>query len=206
MLELLARLPVMTWNDPDLERRKLSATEIPPNKYPFNQPYNGFEGLERRRLALFLRWCQLAGILSWPKSCDICASPKNVSFHSENYYNVLQAIPLCKLCHKILHMRFRSQNAWLDLSERYADGTRWHECVTTEQRIDIAIYLRNVHGQDAFVDPFHSPFYMIPEWVPAPTGSLPAAVPLFDVAGIRPAVQPAASRPIRKRTRHNAIN
>lgn len=166
---IIDALPENHFLDPPPDK-KLKAIRLRKWTWPLTKPYNGFTPQERVRNWQMSWWLQNMGVLAKPSKCSICRSPRNVAYHSENYYNIFKAPQLCKSCHPIIHRRFSKSSSWPHLVKKYGDGTKWFEKLT-RRPIDMAGYLRGIHGAQVR-DLLNSPLYTLPKWLPRPASEL----------------------------------
>lgn len=126
----------------------------PPVRYqtwntPLLKPYNGFDGLERRRAAQLIYWLNDAGCLVKPSRCQICGSLHRVQFHSECYYLAMRPTAVCARCHRALHLRPWQWEAWRAIVEANSKtGKEWF-VLAPRYGMDMAKHLRDQHGWEA---------------------------------------------------------
>jgi hypothetical protein len=119
------------------------------SSYPLLKPYNGFDGVERRRGGQLLQWLEDAGCLVKPAHCEICRRRERLGFHSESYYHCVRSSALCRNCHRALHMRPWHWDAWRRMVDAAAvTGQEWF-VLAPRYGIDIAEHLRNRWGWTA---------------------------------------------------------
>jgi hypothetical protein len=181
-VKLLAALPVRQL------RPSKKAVELPPNLHPLSRSYNGFSGAERRRGWQLNLYLKQMGSLPWPKLCDICSAP-GAKYHSENYFASPNSPAVCRSCHYILHTRWRNPESFMLLVGAHGNGTKWFEFLGT-RAIDLAGYLRDVHGGNAFDDPLCNPLFQLPGNITPPP--LDAFVQLSESVRHRSRVQPVS--------------
>lgn len=132
-----------------LEAFRVPATEIPADPkllpdwaWPPLGTYNGFSGALRVRVWQVQRWLLDRHLIGEPERCSICGDRRQVSFHSENYFDLWTPIPLCRACHMIVHRRHLNQDEWLAFLKSYS-GKRvkqWFEYLRP-QPINLAKWL-----------------------------------------------------------------
>jgi hypothetical protein len=95
---------------------------LPKPSYDGGNPYNGFSGAERSRGDQVLQVLRRQGIITAPKSCDICGATKRIGFHSEDYHDPCSLAQVCFSCHMSLHNRFKSPEKWLARLDRFSSS------------------------------------------------------------------------------------
>lgn len=134
--------------------------------FPLLKPYNGFDGIERRRGGQLIQWLEDAGCLIKPSHCEICGRRERLGFHSESYYHAGRSSALCRACHKALHFRPWQFDAWRRIVDAVAiTGREWF-VLAPRYGIDIADHLRSLQGWGA-ADIERSPISPLPPTIVA---------------------------------------
>ena len=97
--------------------------------------YNGWNGEQRLAVLPVIRAALAAGTMAPPTRCSICldsGSPDwrasdGIVFHDEDYANPIEAYPVCKPCHRLLHLRFHHPKTWTAHAAFHARGGAWFE-------------------------------------------------------------------------------
>ena len=93
--------------------------------------YNGWSPDDRWATLPIQREAIANGTLPRPRNCSICGATWSrdnpVWLHDENYADPLAAYHLCRRCHRTLHQRFEQPAAWLELTARHGNGSRWFD-------------------------------------------------------------------------------
>jgi hypothetical protein len=104
--------------------------------------YNGFSGDERVFMWQRQKWARKAGLYPAPEACAVCGIRTNLNFHSENYADLWNAIPLCLGCHMSIHRRFTHPAGWARrLALGRGESQEWLKLLPREP-IDVAGWLR----------------------------------------------------------------
>lgn len=82
--------------------------------------YNGWSGDERLAVLPILDAAIAAGTLASATRCSICMTSGSsdwrasdaIVFHDEDYGRPLDAYPVCKPCHRLIHLRFWRVDEW----------------------------------------------------------------------------------------------
>lgn len=102
--------------------------------------YNGWSPEERLATIPIQRAAIASGELARPTSCSICLVDGNrdwkaqdaVWLHDERYDRPLEAYPVCRRCHSVLHRRFEEPQAWAELVAQHARGGQWFELLSID--------------------------------------------------------------------------
>jgi hypothetical protein len=89
--------------------------------------YNGWSPEERRATLPIQRDAIRSGQMARPTICSVCGSSHDVWLHDERYDRPLEAYPVCRLCHRALHMRFDEPAGWMTLVAQYGGRGEWFE-------------------------------------------------------------------------------
>ena len=102
--------------------------------------YNGWNGQERLAVLPVLDAAIAAGALAPPTRCSICLisgsadwrASSAIVFHDENYSPPLDPYPVCKPCHRLIHLRFWRVDEWQGHIARHAREGAWFEQLTLD--------------------------------------------------------------------------
>jgi ribosomal protein L40E len=102
--------------------------------------YNGFSPEARRATLPIQKQAIAEGTLAKPEVCSVCGFrngdapwPENsVWLHDEDYRRPLDAHPICRRCHGVLHRRFVTPEPWLDLVARHGGRGAWFEALSLD--------------------------------------------------------------------------
>ena len=97
--------------------------------------YNGVSPQARRATLAIQRAAIREGRMPNPTICSVCrfvdsddpTGKNRVGLHDENYNRPLEAYPICRVCHGILHRRFERPARWMRLVKAHGDGWQWFE-------------------------------------------------------------------------------
>lgn len=85
--------------------------------------YNGHSPEKRTRVGTWLADQWNRGILPRPDHCEACLRTDGVFHgHCEDYDRPTDYIPLCNVCHLMLHCRFRNLGRWHQYRNLVRDG------------------------------------------------------------------------------------
>jgi hypothetical protein len=88
--------------------------------------YNGFTGKEREASLRRVHKLWDSGEVPRPTKCLACAQEVGVIHgHSEDYSDDKVHIPICIMCHLLLHMRFQMPQVWDDYRLAVRNGFRY---------------------------------------------------------------------------------
>lgn len=101
-------------------------------RYPLDW-YNGWSGEKRLATVPIQKAAIASGELARPTRCSLCLAPGNRSWkaddavwlHDERYDRPLEAYPICRRCHRLLHRRFDEPEPWLVLVAEHAREGAW---------------------------------------------------------------------------------
>src|SRR5438309_1116375 len=82
--------------------------------------YNGWSGEERLAVLPVIRAALAEGRMAQPTRCSVClvygsshaGAADAIVFHDEDYSRPLEAYPICRNCHRLVHMRFWRAREW----------------------------------------------------------------------------------------------
>jgi hypothetical protein len=102
--------------------------------------YNGWNGEERLAVLPIIKAALAAGELDPPTRCSVCLASGSpdwradnaVVFHDEDYSAPLSAYPVCKPCHKLIHLRFWRRAEWAAHLALHGRGGAWFEWLTLD--------------------------------------------------------------------------
>lgn len=102
--------------------------------------YNGWSPDERRATIPVQKAAIACGELARPKRCSVCLiqgsrnwkADDAVWLHDERYDRPLEAFPICRRCHRLLHGRFDDPGPWLALVAEHARGGEWFEMLSMD--------------------------------------------------------------------------
>lgn len=105
--------------------------------------YNGWGGEERMAALPLLKAALAEGRIAYPTQCSVCLaqgiydwrSSDAIVFHDEDYRRPLEAYPVCKPCHSLIHLRFWRHREWDEHIARYARGGSWFELLSRDPDI-----------------------------------------------------------------------
>ena len=99
---------------------------IPRWTWPHLKSYNGFSHEQRVRLWQAVKLAIEMGLMPHPSTgtCEICQTRTNLCYHSEDY-SVLAPRILCQRCHRLIHQRFKTPEAWQAHVTRYYQHGAW---------------------------------------------------------------------------------
>jgi len=107
--------------------------------------YNGFSAKKRMEVHNWLKAEVEARRVEWPKKCEACGQTEGIiDAHHENYDKPLEFIGLCCTCHRMLHYRFKNQEAW----ERYKEAIRRGVRYRPVYRRDFGAIVPLLNGQE----------------------------------------------------------
>ena len=100
--------------------------------------YNGWHGDERLAVIPVIKAAVEAGTLAPPSRCSICLvdgtpdwrARDAIGFHDEDYANPLNGYPICRPCHRLIHLRFWRVEEWHAHVARLARGGQWFELLS----------------------------------------------------------------------------
>lgn len=101
-------------------------------RWPPLKTYRGFSSEERIRGWQKVWAARELGILPAPTRCSICLSACAGQYHSEDYSRPLDAKPVCRRCHIILHQRFQRPQIWEALVSAQNGRCGWFRVLTTD--------------------------------------------------------------------------
>ncbi len=97
--------------------------------------YNGWSLEERRATIPIQHEAMKTGEMPRPERCSICsctASTRPLEWHDENYSEPLKAFPVCRRCHRTLHLRWEQPARWLRLLEKVSAPDCWARRLTLD--------------------------------------------------------------------------
>lgn len=102
--------------------------------------YNGWNGEERLAVLPILDAAVAAGTLAPPTRCSICLMSGSsdwrasdaIVFHDEDYSRPLDAYPVCKPCHRLIHLRFWRVDEWEQLVAQNTREGAWFRQLTLD--------------------------------------------------------------------------
>lgn len=102
--------------------------------------YNGWSPDERRATLPAQKAAIASGELARPTRCSICLvqgsrdwrADDAVWLHDEDYARPLEAYPICRRCHRLLHRRFDDPQPWFTLVAAQARGGAWFELLSMD--------------------------------------------------------------------------
>ncbi|MFZ2586822.1 MAG: hypothetical protein WAZ18_01670 [Alphaproteobacteria bacterium] len=99
---------------------------IPVWKWPPLKAYNGFTHDQRVKVWQAVKLAIEMGLMPPPSTgtCEICRTRQNLCYHSEDY-SVLAPYILCQRCHRLIHQRFKTPEAWQAHVARYHQDGAW---------------------------------------------------------------------------------
>lgn len=99
---------------------------IPVWKWPHLKPYNGFSHDQRIKIWQAVKLAIEMGLMPHPSTgqCEICRARHNLCYHSEDY-RVLNPHIVCQRCHRLIHQRFKTPDAWQAHVNRYHQHGAW---------------------------------------------------------------------------------
>lgn len=95
--------------------------------------YNGWSPEERLATIPIQRAAIRDGRMPKPDRCSICGiahgdDPANaIGLHDERYDRPLEAYPVCRRCHGLVHRRFSCPKAWQGILDRHGGRGAWFE-------------------------------------------------------------------------------
>lgn len=108
--------------------------------------YNGFTHEERVKGWQLHCYLIDIGYLVPASVCSVSGSTQNVQYHSENYYEPWNPLPICQTLHLALHKRFSRPEAWKAIVQKnVSTGDEWFAKLKLEP-INLAAHLRSLHG------------------------------------------------------------
>jgi hypothetical protein len=116
--------------------------------------YNGWNGADRLEVLVWLKAAVAAGTIAAPARCSVCLTHGStdgrtsdaIVFHDEDYSRPHEAYPICRPCHRLLHLRFWRQAEWASHITVHMRGGAWFE------RLDM--------DPDSRFRPFHETYPM----------------------------------------------
>lgn len=100
-------------------------------RWPPLKSYRGFSSEVRIRGWQKVWAARQLGILPAPTTCSICLCACAGHYHSEDYSCPLDAKPVCRRCHTILHHRFKRPQIWEALVSAQNGRHGWFMALTT---------------------------------------------------------------------------
>lgn len=94
-------------------------------RWPALPSYQGFTSEERIRGWQKVWIARQLNLLPAPTKCSICLCACVGQYHSEDYSRPLEAKPVCRRCHAILHQRFMRPEVWRALRNGQRDREGW---------------------------------------------------------------------------------
>jgi len=100
--------------------------------------YNGWSGEERRTTIPIQAAARRDGRLPVCRTCCLCdrrdeiGNKYGLTLHNERYDVPLEGYPLCRLCHRLVHLRFGDPGRWLRYLARLRNVPRWARLVSLD--------------------------------------------------------------------------
>ncbi len=99
--------------------------KYPQWRYPMLKPYRGFSGAQRIAGWQHVWVARAMGLLPSPAICSVCLRACQGQYHCEDYSSPLDAKPVCRSCHQIIHRRFHSRPRWADHLKQFGRPRAW---------------------------------------------------------------------------------
>jgi hypothetical protein len=102
--------------------------DLPKWPWPLPRRYRQFSGEDRVRGWQIVKIAEKLGLIPKATQCTICGTASGrIERHNEDYSRPLLAKPICRSCHRKLHLRFRYPDQWVRHVSKHGDGAQWFE-------------------------------------------------------------------------------